>query len=208
MANFDYLSSWFTNKLVTNVGTKFIRVKTDSQPSSDSEILDGLGFFLNWVEIDVGAGASRYAIFDVPVGYKMKVDRRMIDTATDSWWYHVYPQGTYTLETAQPNNLTGGFVKSRNLRQESAFIPTLSTRYTLAVGGEPTRLTDSLVDEPVWGATANGGAAGELDSEKSFLLLDGGQQFLLQLLNSGAGIGSAQVQVFLTLIPDSDVSPI
>ena len=170
-------------------------------------IVDGIGFTLNWIEFQIAVSGSRYAVFDVPAGYKLALDFRLLNPSAERCWYHVYPQGTYTLGTAKPNDATG-LMKVRNLRQDATFNPSLSQRYN--VSAAPARLTDSIVDIPDWGVagSASGNKAySELAPDSTFLMLDGNQQFLLQLYNGGAGQVDFQLQLNFALIPEALVSP-
>lgn len=187
----------------------FRRLKTQTLSIGMQYIVDGIGFTLNWVELDIAVSGRRFAVFNVPAGYYLAIDYRLIDTSAEKVWYHVYPEGTYTLGAAKTNDATG-FLKYRNLRQDSTFSPAnLAQRYN--VTSAPTRIDDSFVDEVVFGTAGSGSgnkSYGNLEPESTFFLLNPDQQFLLEFFNGGAGTASAQVQLNFALIPVSEVSPV
>lgn len=194
--------------MLTKEREEFARLKTQGFTLNQQFITDGLGFTTNWIEREIVSGTSRYAAFDIPSGYYMALDYRLINTRAEQTWYHVYPSGTYTLGAAKANIPAEGFAKTRNLRQDSGFVANPLVRYN--VTSAPTRITDSIVDEIVFGvAGAQSGvkSEGQLAPDDTFLLLTGGQQFLLELHNNGAATESAQVQLNYAFVPDSMVSP-
>ena len=198
------IPEWMLNKQEK----PFSRLKTQTLGVGQQYIVDGIAFTTNWVELAVSNLGSRYAAFDVPSGYKMALDFRLLNTSSEKAWYHVYTEGAYTLGASKPNDSTG-FVKTRNLRQDSTFTPTIATRYN--VSSAPTRITDSIIDEPVFGiaGSASGNkASGNLAPENTYFLLDGGQQFLLQIYNGGAGNLDMQVALNYAFIPENLISPL
>lgn len=195
---------------VTDKKVGFRRIKTQSLNIGQQLDNDGYGFIANWVELGIPTtgNRSRYARFAVPLGFKVALDFRFINTSAELGWYHVYPQGSFTAGSDIANELTGFTKLLRNRQGSTITLPTFS-RHTPS--GTPVRITDTTVDSPVWGesSSASGNkSVGALASESTFLLLDGGQEFLLQMYNGGAGALNMQVELNMYILPDALVAPL
>lgn len=177
------------------------RLKTQTLSIAMQYIVDGIGFTTNWLEFGIPSSGSRYASFDVPAGFYMALDYRLLNPSGEEFWYHVYPEGTYTLNTETGNTATGKAL-TRNTRQDSAFTLQPVKRYTLS--SAPTRFDDSIIDEPAWGSTGSSSgnkAEGALAPDSTFFLLSPDQQFLLELYNGGSGPSDAQLHLNYAFIP-------
>ena len=197
----------FAQFLLSKQSKYFARLKTQTLQLAQQYIVDGIGFTSNWLETNMSVSTSYYATFDVPSGYKMALDYRLVNTSADMVTYRVYPQGTYTAGTVKTDNATN-FAKTRNSRQDSGFVANPFKRINISVA--PAK-TDAIIILPVFGVAGSGSggnkASGDLSSDNSYLLLNGNQQFLLEFENGGAATASAQLVLNYAFIPDALVSP-
>lgn len=181
------------------------RLKVENITLGQRYVIDGIGFALNWVESAIPTGTSRFATFNVPAGFYLAVDSRLLNPSGDNFVYRVYPQGTYTLGTPKTDD-GSNFIRLRNYRQNATFNPTSAVRYNVTT---PPSNTQFLVYGVSYG-TVNAGnrSEGDLESNDAFLLLNPNQQFLLEMRNNGTvNPLSAQVYINLALIPEQLIPP-
>jgi len=193
-------SGGLPSNMVNTQDERYWRLEVQTLDVGQDFIINGIAFSLNWIERGITtAEMSRYAKFDVPEGFKLAIDYRLFNPSGDNMWYFVYPQGTYTLG-AEIANTAQRFVKMLNLRDDSP-LPFDGAKLT-AVTTLPTRFVDSIIDLPQWGvASSSSGnkSEGGLSPDNTFLMLSGGQQFLLEIYNGGAGTANAQIELNFAL---------
>lgn len=189
---------------------EFIRLRVQSFELAQQYIVDGIAFSTNWVETGISTTSPndrRFVAFDVPAGYYLALDYRLLNTSSNEMWYFVYPEGTYTLGAASGNS-GSSFVKTRNLRQDAPLAAPTVARY--AVSSLPIQYTDSIIDQPIWGSSGDEGevVVGALSQDNNFLLLEPDQQFLLEVFNDGTGNANIQVELVYALVPADRVAEV
>jgi len=191
----DYISSWFNDTLKSSTN----RLRVQNTTTAQDAVINGAVFTTKWRENSIAAGASVYAEFTVPVDTAMSLTKRIINASGANFKYRVYPQGSYTVTTDKTDD-GNSFAKTRSNRQDASTTQNLVRKN---VTGTPT-LTSAIIYDDVFGSEGNGNrSSGIAESDDSFLILTGGQTFLLELNNGGDTTKAASVELEYLLYPES-----
>lgn len=92
------------------------RLSTESLSAAKQIILDGLGWYFEWVNPTIPAGGKVFCEVTVPPDYYMLLESREIITDRERVFYRLYPSDAYTNFTP-----TSG-VSARNLRNDATLV--------------------------------------------------------------------------------------
>lgn len=175
------------------------RLKTEMLTLAQQYILDGLGFFLSWIEDAIPSGQRRFAEITVPAGFYFAIGHREIITDKERCFYRSYAQTDYTGFTPTTP------IIARNLRAD-AITTSYSTIATKGTLSSPPSATLARTVIPVFGAVGAGNrASGDVGNDAVFRLYPPGVKVLTELFNASADPMYAQVDADFTLIPASMV---
>lgn len=185
-----------TNRLCTTESLETARLKVESSGSADEYVLQGRGYYSEWIETSIAQNASVYSRFIVPAGFYLNLAFREITTNKEELFYRVYPATSATIDTV------GNAIDVRNLRTDK---PDLAGAFNLVtLTAAPTGNPDITI--PVFGSETTGNrSSGNTATEVISRLIAPGSELILELENGSGSAIHAQASFVFILIPESEI---
>lgn len=177
------------------------RLRTQNTSTAQDATLVGLSYEMLWREDVIADGTSVYAEFTIPDDMAMSLTNRVLNPSGNKFKFKAYPFGTYTIGADKVDD-GDSFAFNRNKRSDISADQLCIRKTVSALPASNAFITY----EDVFGSESTGNrTSGSLDSSDNFLVLNGINKFLLEMVNDGSSDMSASVKLDFILYPSESL---